>query len=85
MKEEKREHFRRIAEARVRRICSAIDTLGNCSNRGYYEWTPEQISKIFRAIQEATDTARRKFEPQRIRPFTLEDRNGIESRPVSSD
>lgn len=49
--EEKSERFRRVAENRTNRIIESIRLLGNCSNRSNYEYTDEEVRKIFGAIE----------------------------------
>ena len=45
--ETKRERFVRIAEARTNKILEMMRLLGNCSSKGNYEYTDEDIKKIF--------------------------------------
>lgn len=59
--EEKQNNFKRIAESRTNKIISGIVSLGNLSNRSYYEYTPEQIEIIFGAIQHELDIQKEKF------------------------
>lgn len=51
MKETKRERFQRIATNRTNRIIDQLRLLGNCSNRSNYEYTEEEVKKIFSAIE----------------------------------
>ena len=46
------ERFKRIAGRRVQEILYKLRLLGNCANRGNYSYTDEQVSKIFKAINE---------------------------------
>jgi len=46
----RRERFVRIAEGRVNKIISNLDNLGKCSNKSNYEYTEEEVRKIFREI-----------------------------------
>ncbi|AMH94058.1 hypothetical protein AR505_0337 [methanogenic archaeon ISO4-H5] len=59
--ESRNEKFCRIAEYRTNRIIDMIRLLGNCSNKSTYDYTPEQVEQIFRAISEATAEAKSKF------------------------
>ena len=43
----KRERFIRIVEKRVKKILNDFDILGNCSNRSNYEYTDNDVKKIF--------------------------------------
>ena len=53
VKESKAEAFKRIVEPRVRKVLKALRLVGNCSNRGNYEYNSEQIEKIFIRISES--------------------------------
>ena len=48
--ETKRERFVRIAEARTNKILEMMRLLGNCSSKGNYEYSEEDIKKIFGAL-----------------------------------
>ena len=50
--ESKRDCFVRIAEARTNKIIDMLRLLGNCSNTATYEYTKEDVKKIFTAIDE---------------------------------
>jgi hypothetical protein len=61
-KETKRERFTRIAEARTNKIIDMIELLGNCSNRATYEYSKEDVKKIFNAIESELRLAKAKFD-----------------------
>lgn len=48
----KEERFRLVAGRRVQNILHQMKLLRNCANRGNYSYNEEQVSKIFRAINE---------------------------------
>lgn len=50
-KETKSERFVRVAEARTNRAIDVIVQIGNMSKRDYYEYSEDQIEKIFAAIE----------------------------------
>ena len=50
-KETPNEKFKRIAYARTQKIISMIELLGNCSNNYVYEYSQEEVNKIFNAIE----------------------------------
>lgn len=62
MSKDKKDNFKRIAEARTNKILSSISLLGNLSNKSYYEYTDEQIDNIFEAIQSELIKQKEKFE-----------------------
>ena len=49
-KESKSERFKRIASKRTQGVLDALRKLGNCSNKGIYHYSNEEIIKIFSAI-----------------------------------
>lgn len=57
----RRERFLKIATNRTNKILDDIRLLGNCSNANNYEYTKEDVEKMFNAIQEALNEARAKF------------------------
>ncbi len=59
--ETKRERFVRIAEARTNKIIDMLKLLGNCSSTSNYEYTEEDVKKIFAAIDREVRNARAKF------------------------
>lgn len=61
MSETKRQRFIRIAEARTNKILNMVQLLGNCSNKSAYEYTDEDVKKIFSAIESEVRTAKTKF------------------------
>ncbi len=60
-KETKREKFVRLAEARTNKIIDMIQLLGNCSNLATYEYTAQDVDKIFSAIESELREAKKKF------------------------
>ena len=48
--ETKEQRFKRIASKRTEKILDALRKLGNCSNRGIYGYSNEDVSKIFSAV-----------------------------------
>ena len=61
MKESKELRFKRLAEARVNKITSMLRLLGNCSFKGNYEYTEEQIDKIFDKLNYELEKAHQRF------------------------
>lgn len=48
--ENKKDNFKRISENRVSKILALLTQLANLSNSSFYEYTEEEIEKIFEAI-----------------------------------
>ena len=46
----KRERFEKIVPKRVEKILHTLDLLSNCANPYSYEYSSEDIEKIFKAI-----------------------------------
>jgi len=59
--ESKRDRFIRIAEARTNKILEMLRLLGNCSSRSNYEYTDEDIKKIFGALEKELKNTKNKF------------------------
>lgn len=62
--ETKRERFIRVAENRTNRILDTLDLLGNCANKGNYDYTDQDIKKIFDTIQHKLDDTKQRFTKQ---------------------
>lgn len=60
-KESKRERFVRIAEARTNKILEMIRLLGNCSSKANYEYSDEDIKKIFGALEKELKNTKNRF------------------------
>lgn len=74
MAESKRERFVRLAEARTNKILDMMKLLGNCSSKSNYEYTEEDVKKIFGAIEREMKNTRAKFSGSDIQKedrFTL--------------
>ena len=59
--ETKNDRFKRIATARTLRILDDLRLLGNCSNRGTYTYSEEDITKIFSAVEKETKRVKTLF------------------------
>lgn len=60
-KENKYEKFKRIASKRTNDIFEKIRILGNCSNKSSYEYTEEDVNKIFSEIDKQLKLTKAKF------------------------
>jgi hypothetical protein len=59
--ESRSERFKRIAAKRTNDILEKIRILGNCSNKSSYEYTQEEINKIFTEIDKQLKLTKAKF------------------------
>lgn len=57
----RRERFLSVAEKRTNRILEDLRLLGNCSNKSNYSYTPEEVEKMFRSIEEEVDHVKMLF------------------------
>src|SRR3989338_1470510 len=51
--ENKKDRFRRLATLRTNTVLKRLKVLGNCSNRSSYEYTEDEINRIFLEIERA--------------------------------
>jgi len=65
--ESKKERFKRLAEKRTRKVLNEIRVLSNLSNKGLYEYTPEQLRKIFGTIRDSLGKAEAGFKGEQKR------------------
>lgn len=75
VQETKRDKFVRLAEARTNKIIDMLQLLGNCSNTSAYDYTQQDVEKIFGAIENELKEARKKFnkvESKKNSRFTLD-------------
>ena len=57
----KRERFRRVASRRTNEVLKKLAILGNCANRSAYEYTDDEINKIFNEIEKVLRMTKMKF------------------------
>lgn len=53
--ENKKNNFKRISENRVNKIITTLDQLTNLTNSSFYEYTNQDIIKIFSTIEDETN------------------------------
>ena len=58
--ESKHDKFKRLATQRVTNAIKKIELLANLSTSGY-ESTPEEVEKIFKALQDTLDGVKERF------------------------
>lgn len=71
----KREKFIELANKRVNKAINAVRLVGNLSNKSNYDYTTEDINKIFKALNTEIDKCRSLFErngSKEKKPFKLE-------------
>lgn len=60
-KESKEEKFLRLSKLRIDKIEEAIDNLENLSKESLYDYTDEQVDKMFNYLFDRLEKAKRKF------------------------
>ena len=69
--ETKRDAFKRLATQRTNAVLERLRILGNCANPALYEYTEEDVKKIFRTIESELRVVKAKFSNSRIPEFNL--------------
>lgn len=67
----KEERFKKIAEQRTNKILKTLKLLGNCSNKSNYEYTEEDVKKIFIALEKELKNTKNKFYENEEEEFKL--------------
>jgi hypothetical protein len=69
---EKRERFKKLAVYRTNEVLKRLKILGNCANRSAYDYTEEEINKIFSEIERKVREIKAKFNfPNKNKEFKL--------------
>ena len=55
--------FQSLAEKRVSKVLRTVGQIGNLSGHSY-EYEPEQVAEMFKAMRDALDAAETKFQPR---------------------
>ncbi len=58
---DKRKKFVELAEARVNKTIKNIRLIGNLSNKSFYEYSKDDVSRIFRTLQKELDAAKSRY------------------------
>jgi hypothetical protein len=69
--ETRKERFRRLATARTNVVLKKLKVLSNCANRSVYDYTEDEINKIFSEIEKAVRSSKAKFHFSKTREFKL--------------
>jgi len=67
----KRERFKRLATQRTNTLIQKLKVLGNCSNRSAYDYTEEEVNKIFSEIERRVRETKAKFHFTKSKEFKL--------------
>ena len=59
--ESREARFKRLAESRVNNVLRSIRILGNLSNTTNYQYTQDEVNRIFRAVREQLELVEGKF------------------------
>jgi hypothetical protein len=60
--ENKRDRFRRLAQRRTNIVINRLRILGNCADKGRYEYAKEDMERIFSAIDRRLNKIKAKFD-----------------------
>ena len=71
MTETRQERFKRLAIYRTNAVLEKLRILGNLSNRSNYDYTDDDIRKVFRAVEEQLRAIKLKFTLKNKREFRL--------------
>ena len=71
MTETRNERFKRLAVFRTNAILEKLRILGNLSNKTNYDYSDEEINKIFYAIDSQLRNVKARFAGKRKREFKL--------------
>ncbi len=65
--ESRRERFQRLASKRTSAVLEKLRVLGNCSNKSLYDYSDDEVRKIFCAVESELKATRLKFQITRSR------------------
>jgi len=69
--EEKQQAFRRLATRRTNAVLDRLRVLGHCANPHLYNYSDEDVRKIFRAIEIEIKAVKAKFQNSNRSEFSL--------------
>ena len=70
-KEAKQQRFRRLATQRTNAVLHRLQILGHCANPQLYDYSEEDMRKIFRAIDSEVKSIKAKFSNSSRSEFQL--------------
>jgi hypothetical protein len=62
VREDDRQKFVQLATSRVSRALKDIQLIGNLANRSNYDYTDEDVGKIFKALNEEIAACKKRFD-----------------------
>ena len=65
------QRFVRLAEVRTTKALKLIRLIGNLSNRSNYSYSPEQVTKIFKALRTELKDAEDRFSDRSMDPDSV--------------
>lgn len=71
-RQRKREAFKRLAEKRTNAILEKIRIVGNLANRSAYDYSDDDVRKIFSTIEEEVRVVKARFRATERREFRLD-------------
>ena len=69
--ENRRERFKRLATTRTNTVLQKLKVLGNCANRQAYEYSEDEVEKIFATIDKYLKSIKSKFHFTKEEKFKL--------------
>lgn len=70
-KETPQERFKRLGTLRTNAVLRRLKVLGNCANRQAYQYTEDDVDKIFSEIERKLKEVKAKFHFPKNREFRL--------------
>uniref|UniRef100_A0A7C5UTV2 Uncharacterized protein n=1 Tax=candidate division CPR3 bacterium TaxID=2268181 RepID=A0A7C5UTV2_UNCC3 len=71
LRENRHDRFLRLASQRTQAVLDKMRVLGNCSNPYLYEYSEEEVKRIFKAIEEELKALKLKFNRINGKKFSL--------------
>ncbi len=71
MEETRKDRFKRIASKRTNEVLDKIRILGNCANKSSYDYTDEEVNKIFFEIDKQLKLIKARFLSSKREQFKL--------------
>lgn len=69
--ETKKQRFKRLATLRTNELLNRLKILGNCANRSAYDYSEEDVRKIFSVIEGKIRETKSKFHFPKEKEFKL--------------